>query len=337
MSKIILKKGKEKSLQRFHLWIFSGAIATFEGDKPEDGDIVEVFSSNGEFLAKGFCGVGSIAVRILSFNQEEIDAQWWKERISKAYWLRTMALQSIEKETNCYRLIHGEGDLLPGLVVDIYDKVAVMQAHCTGVYLQREMIAQAIKSVLGDVIEGVYDKSSGTIPSSSGIECSDGFILGQAPYEGISYENGIKFNVNWYEGQKTGFFIDQRDNRSLVAKYSQGRNVLNTFCYTGGFSAYAIAGGAKRVVSVDSSAKAVELANKNMELNFGKDVAHEGVTIDALAYLKSLKKGEFDLIILDPPAFAKHLKAQANALQAYKRINTHAFRNIASGGVLFTF
>ncbi len=337
MTNIILKKGKESSLQRFHRWVFSGAIASFDGDKPEDGDIVTVKSSKGEFLARGFCGVGSIAVRILTFVDEQIDEQWWCDAIERAYNLRKVGVATLTKETNCYRLIHGEGDCLPGLVVDIYDRVAVMQAHCAGVYFNREVIAAAIMRVMGSEIDAVYDKSSGTVPASCEIDVKDGFIGVAGLDQSVVLENGLKFNINWREGQKTGFFIDQRDNRALVGTFAKGRNVLNTFCYTGGFSVYAAAAGAKSVVSIDSSAKAIDLANQNIELNFGDTFSHEGIATDAIEYLKTIEKDQLDMIILDPPAFAKHQKAQANALQAYKRINTHALRNIAKGGVLFTF
>ncbi len=337
MTKIKLKKGKEQALDRYHLWVFSGAIASYEGDSPQDGDIVEIYSHNNKFLAKGFCALGSIAVRVLTFKQEEIDLEWWTTKIGAAYAVRKAAMLIDDKSTTCYRLVHGEGDMLPGLVVDIYDRVAVIQAHCAGVYLNRSLIAEAIKAIMEDDIDAVYDKSSGTIPPSSEIDVVDGFILGSSGRESVVLENGLKFNVNWHDGQKTGFFIDQRDNRSLVRHYSRDKKVLNTFCYTGGFSVYAASAGAKEVVSVDSSARAVELSVENIKLNFGEDIAHKGVTIDAFDYLKKIEKDQFDLIILDPPAFAKHLKAQANALQGYKRINAHAISNIAPGGVLFTF
>lgn len=338
MTKIILKKGKEQSLERFHLWLFSGAIETYEGKEPEDGDIVDVYNSKKEFVARGFCSLGSIAVRVLTFKQEPIDLSWWIGKINAAYQMRKTLGLTDDSATSCYRLIHGEGDSLPGLVVDIYDKVAVIQAHCAGIYLSREIIAQAIKDVMQEGIEAVYDKSSGTLPSSSEIDAQDGFILGDSGKEVVVKENNLKFNVNWHEGQKTGFFIDQRNNRDLVRHYSKDKRVLNTFCYTGGFSVYAIDGGAKEVVSVDSSSKAVELSCKNVELNFPHDNApHIGITIDAFNYLKELENQKFDLIILDPPAFAKHQKAAGNALQGYKRINLSAIKNISPGGILFTF
>lgn len=338
MTTIILKKGKEQSIERYHLWLFSGAIEAFEGKAPEDGDIVDILNSKKEFLARGLCSLGSIAVRILTFEQETIDLAWWIGKINTAYQMRKTMGFSNNPKTTCYRLIHGEGDGLPGLVVDIYDKVAVIQSHCAGIYLLKDVIAQAIKDVMQENIEAIYDKSSGTLPSSSEIEAKDGFILGNSGKEAIITENNLKFNVNWHEGQKTGFFIDQRNNRELVRHYSKDKRVLNTFCYTGGFSVYALSGGAKEVVSVDSSSKAVELSCKNVELNFPNNSApHIGITIDAFNYLKELENHKFDLIILDPPAFAKHQKATTNALQGYKRINLSAIKNIAPGGILFTF
>lgn len=337
MTNIILKKDKEQSLKRFHLWLFSGAIQSVEGDDPQDGDIVDVYNSSKEFLARGFCSLGSIAVRVLTFSKEEIDLSWWIGKINAAYQMRKALELTNNQTTTCYRLVHGEGDFLPGLVVDIYDKVAVIQAHCTGIYIARDTIAQAIKDVMQDKIEAVYDKSRGTMPSAAEMDVQDGFILGESNIEAVVKENNLKFNVNWHEGQKTGFFIDQRDNRELVKRYARGKRVLNTFCYTGGFSVYALEGGAKEVVSVDSSSKAIELSCKNVELNFNADAPHIGITIDAFDYLKDLENQKFDLIILDPPAFAKHQKAAQNALKGYKRINLNAIKNIAPGGILFTF
>ncbi|MEG1634221.1 MAG: class I SAM-dependent rRNA methyltransferase [Rikenellaceae bacterium] len=337
MTNIILKKDKEQSLKRFHLWLFSGAIQSVEGDDPQDGDIVDVYNSSKEFLARGFCSLGSIAVRVLTFSKEEIDLSWWIGKINAAYQMRKALELTNNQTTTCYRLVHGEGDFLPGLVVDIYDKVAVIQAHCTGIYIARDTIAQAIKDVMQDKIEAVYDKSRGTMPSAAEMDVQDGFILGESNTEAVVKENNLKFNVNWHEGQKTGFFIDQRDNRELVKRYARGKRVLNTFCYTGGFSVYALEGGAKEVVSVDSSSKAIELSCKNVELNFNADAPHRGITIDAFDYLKDLENQKFDLIILDPPAFAKHQKAAQNALKGYKRINLNAIKNIAPGGILFTF
>ncbi|MEG1649017.1 MAG: class I SAM-dependent rRNA methyltransferase [Rikenellaceae bacterium] len=337
MTNIILKKDKEQSLKRFHLWLFSGAIQSVEGDDPQDGDIVDVYNSSKEFLARGFCSLGSIAVRVLTFSKEEIDLSWWIGKINAAYQMRKALELTNNQTTTCYRLVHGDGDFLPGLVVDIYDKVAVIQAHCTGIYIARDTIAQAIKDVMQDKIEAVYDKSRGTMPSAAEMDVQDGFILGESNIEAVVKENNLKFNVNWHEGQKTGFFIDQRDNRELVKRYARGKRVLNTFCYTGGFSVYALEGGAKEVVSVDSSSKAIELSCKNVELNFNADAPHIGITIDAFDYLKDLENQKFDLIILDPPAFAKHQKAAQNALKGYKRINLNAIKNIAPGGILFTF
>lgn len=334
--KIFLKKGKEESLLRFHPWIFSGAISHSE-DTPIEGDIVDVYSVEKKFLARGHCQMGSIAVRVLSFDEiEEIDALWWQSKIKEAYEMRSR-LSIFNDNTTCYRLIHGEGDSLPGLIVDIYGKVAVIQAHSVGMYVSRNEIAEAIVKVMGEAIDAVYDKSSGTLNSVE-MDLKDGYLFKREGFisESIVLENGLKFNVDWVKGQKTGFFIDQRENRELVKHYSKGKRVLNTFCYTGGFSVYALSGGAVQVTSVDSSAKAVELAESNVKLNFGAKANHKGVVVDALDYLKKIES-EYDLIILDPPAFAKHRDAINNALKGYRRINSQAISQIAHGGILFTF
>ncbi len=334
--KVFLKRGKEESLQRFHPWVFSGAISHSEGE-PIEGDIIDIYSSDKRFIARGHCQLGSIAVRVLTFNESDnIDAAWWQSRVEAAYKLRER-LSIFNAKTDCYRLIHGEGDLLPGLIVDIYGSTAVFQAHSVGMYLSRNEIAEAIVAVMGGKITSVYDKSSGTLPRNIDFEVCDGYLIkgDDADIKPVM-ENGLMFNVDWIKGQKTGFFIDQRDNRELVRHYSQGKRVLNTFCYTGGFSVYALSGGAVKVTSVDSSGRAVEMTDSNMKLNFGDDVSHNGVVVDALDYLKSID-GEYDLIILDPPAFAKHRDAIPNALKAYRRINAQAMSQIAQGGILFTF
>lgn len=335
--KIFLKKGKEESLLRFHPWIFSGAISRSDG-APVEGDVVDVYSATSDFIARGHCQIGSIAVRVLTFDEsEEIDNSWWEKRIGDAYGMRSR-LSIFDDNTTCYRLVHGEGDLLPGLIIDIYGETAVVQAHSVGMYLSRKEIASAIVAVMGDKISAVYDKSSGTLPYSADIEPLDGYLYRREGLvvDNVVLENGVKFNVDWVKGQKTGFFIDQRENRELVRHYSKGKKVLNTFCYTGGFSIYALSGGAVKVTSVDSSAKAVEMAENNVRLNFGDNAPHNGIVVDALDYLKKID-GEYDLIILDPPAFAKHRDAINNALKGYRRINAQAMSQIARGGILFTF
>ncbi len=336
MNRIFLKRGKEESLARRHPWIFSGAIERIEGD-PEEGDVVDVYARSGEFLARGHYQIGSITVRVLSFEQEEIDAAWWEARL-RAAWAVRRAIGLIDSpDTDCYRLVHGEGDNLPGLVIDIYGDVAVVQAHSVGMYRSRQAICEALRTVYGDRLAAVYDKSAQTLPYMAETGAVDGYLYGGgASTERIVTEHGNRFHVDWGVGQKTGFFLDQRENRALVGHYSAGRTVLNTFSYTGGFSVYALAGGAREVVSVDSSATAVALAVRNAELNFGPDVHHEGVASDVFDYLKTTDK-QFDLIILDPPAFAKHHKVLGNATKGYTRLNARALSQIAPGGILFTF
>ena len=334
-----LRRGKEESLLRRHPWVFSGAIERItEGERPLlEGDIVDVVTKQGEFIARGHWQIGSIAVRVLSFEREEIDQAWWNRRIAEARTLRqTLGLVG-DTETTCYRLVHGEGDLLPGLVVDIYNRTAVVQCHSVGMYHSRQAIATAIREAYGDDIEAIYDKSSQTLPFKADLGAIDGYLYGRtAERDNIVLENGLKFKVNWEEGQKTGFFIDQRVNRDLVRRYSRGRKVLNTFCYTGGFSVAALAGGAKEVVSIDLSERAVRLAEENAVINFGSEVAHKAIACNAVEYLKDIDS-DYDLIILDPPAFAKHHKVLGNALQGYKKINARALEKIAPGGILFTF
>ncbi len=333
MKTIKLKKGKEESLLRRHPWVFSGAIHS--GSEVEEGDIVDVVDSKGEFLARGICAVGSIAVRVLSFEREEFNAEWWKGKIASARELRRAMGLVDNPQTNCYRLIHGEGDELPGLVVDIYGSVAVMQAHAVGIYLMRHTIAEALVAVAG--VSAVYDKSSGTIPYQCGVEVHDGYLIGGRVECEKIVENGVELTGAWEGGQKTGFFIDQRENRELLRHYAKGRRVLNTFCYTGGFSLAALNGGAVSVDSVDSSSKAISLCTENIEKNFGDGYVHNEIVADALQYVREMEGDKYDLIVLDPPAFAKHRGALDNALQAYKRLNAAAMRSAAPGTILFTF
>ena len=324
---------------RRHPWVFSGAIERIsEGISPlAEGDIVDVITKQGDFIAKGHYQIGSIAVRVLSFEQVEINTEWWAERIAKAKELREAMGLINNGETTCYRLVHGEGDLLPGLVVDIYGRTAVVQCHSVGMYLSRQDIAEAIRKAYGEDIEAIYDKSSQTLPFKADLGAIDGYLWGRTSEpNAIVLENGLKFKVNWEEGQKTGFFIDQRVNRDLVRQYSRGRKVLNTFCYTGGFSVAALAGGAREVVSIDLSERAVKLADENVRLNFGDDAKHQAIACNAVEYLKDIDDS-YDLIILDPPAFAKHHKVLGNALQGYKKINARALQKIRPGGILFTF
>ncbi|MEE1167722.1 MAG: class I SAM-dependent rRNA methyltransferase [Alistipes sp.] len=339
IASVHLRRGKEESLLRRHPWVFSGAIERIsEGMTPlAEGDIVDVITKQGEFIAKGHYQIGSIAVRVLSFEQVDINAEWWAERIAKAKELREAMGLINNSSTTCYRLVHGEGDLLPGLVVDIYGRTAVVQCHSVGMYLSRQHIAEAIRKAYGEAIEAIYDKSSQTLPFKADLGAIDGYLWGRTSEpNAVVLENGLKFKVNWEEGQKTGFFIDQRVNRDLVRQYSRGRKVLNTFCYTGGFSVAALAGGAREVVSIDLSERAVKLADENVRLNFGDEAAHEAIACNAVEYLKDIDDS-YDLIILDPPAFAKHHKVLGNALQGYKKINARALQKIRPGGILFTF
>jgi 23S rRNA (cytosine1962-C5)-methyltransferase len=333
--KVYLKPGKEESLKRFHPWVFSGAIAKVEGE-PEEGEVVDVYTSKKEFVACGHFQIGSIAVRVLTFRQEVIDRDFWKRRLEVAKDLRRALGVLGNPNNNTYRLVHGEGDNLPGLIIDVYDHTAVMQAHSAGMHVYRMEIADALSEVMGDVIQHIYYKSETTLPFKADLLATEnGFIKGGSP-ENIAMENGLKFHVDWLKGQKTGFFVDQRENRSLLERYAKGRNVLNMFCYTGGFSFYAMRGGANLVHSVDSSAKAIDLTNENVELNFPGDPRHQAFAEDAFKFLDRMGD-QYDLIILDPPAFAKHRDALRNALRGYTKLNAKAFEKIRPGGILFTF
>ncbi|WP_418992152.1 class I SAM-dependent rRNA methyltransferase [Alistipes sp.] len=336
---IYLRRGKEESLLRRHPWIFSGAIDYIKAEEESEiaeGALVEVYTSKGDFIARGHYQIGSIAVRVLSFDAEPIDAAWWERRIAVAADVRRTLGLAENPATTCYRLVHGEGDSLPGLVVDIYGTTAVVQCHSAGMYRSRMEIARAIRTVYGERIAAIYDKSSQTLPFKADLGAVDGYLWGHADPSQVVLENGEQFRVNWEKGQKTGFFLDQRKNRELVKRYAKGRTVLNTFCYTGGFSVYALSGGAREVCSVDSSERAVALATENMRLNFGPDAPHTEIVADAVEYLRDIGD-RYDLIILDPPAFAKHHKVLGNAMQGYKRLNARALAQIRPGGILFTF
>jgi len=333
--KVFLKPGKEESLKRFHPWVFSGAIARVEGE-PEEGEVVDVYTSKKEFIACGHFQIGSIAVRVLSFRQEPIDHAFWVRRLQVAKDLRRALGVLGNPQNNTYRLVHGEGDNLPGLIIDVYDHTAVMQAHSAGMHLDRMAVAEALEEVMGDVIQHIYYKSETTLPFKADLLATEnGFLKGGSP-ENVAMENGLKFHVDWLKGQKTGFFVDQRENRALLERYAKGRNVLNMFCYTGGFSFYAMRGGANLVHSVDSSAKAIDLTNENVSLNFPGDTRHQAFAEDAFKFLDRMGD-QYDLIILDPPAFAKHRDALRNALRGYTKLNAKAFEKIRPGGILFTF
>ncbi|MBQ9877814.1 MAG: class I SAM-dependent rRNA methyltransferase [Bacteroidales bacterium] len=368
MVKIFLKNRREESLLRFHPWVFSGAIAQIQGS-PAEGDVVGVYAADGSFLAIGHYQIGSIAVRVLSFEYEALPADFWESSLRAALEVRVAAGLAIrpggvlpEKckktgqaeinvipgstgnldgpATNCYRLVHGEGDNLPGLIVDYYDGVCVMQAHSVGMFRARKQICEALRAVYGDALKAVYDKSSGTAPFKAGLDLVDGYLYKAEGFDDQSQvvlENGHKFIVNWTEGQKTGFFLDQRENRALVGKMAAGRRVLNLFCYTGGFSIYALAGGALHVDSVDSSAKALSLVDKNVELNGFDASMNDSYCTDAIDFLRNSPEDKYDLIIVDPPAFAKHRGALSNALRAYQRLNAAAIAKVAPGGLVFCF
>ncbi len=332
--KVYLKKGKEESLKRFHPWIFSGAIQSTEGEL-EEGEVVRVITAGGEFIAVGHYQIGSIAVRVLSFSDVTIDDEFWSSRLRSAFRMRQSIGIVDNSHNNTYRLVHGEGDNIPGLVIDVYGDTAVMQAHSVGIHQQRLAIARCLVEVAGDRVKNVYYKSETTLPYKADLGQEDGFIVGGSD-DNVAMENGLKFHVDWLKGQKTGFFVDQRENRSLLERFSHGKKVLNMFCYTGGFSFYAMRGGAELVHSVDSSAKAIELTTRNVEMNFPGDTRHEAFCEDAFKYLDRMGD-RYDLIILDPPAFAKHRGALHNALKGYTRLNQKAFEKIQPGGILFTF
>ena len=331
---IQLKKGKEESLNRFHPWIFSGAILK-KDDDIEEGEVVRVYTHDKRFIALGHYQIGSIAVRVLSFSDTEISLSFWVSRLQSAFDMRRAIGLADLSDNNTFRLVHGEGDNLPGLIIDCYGTTAVMQAHSVGMHRQRQEICEALKQVMGNRIESVYYKSETTLPYKADLGQENEFLLG-ASKDDVALENGLKFHVDWLKGQKTGFFIDQRENRCLLEKYAQGRSVLNMFCYTGGFSVYAMRGGAKLVHSVDSSAKAIELTNANIQMNFPNDERHASFCDDAFKFLDS-HDAQYDLMVLDPPAFAKHRGALRNALKGYTRLNLKGFERIKPGGILFTF
>uniref|UniRef100_UPI003FEF9E0B class I SAM-dependent rRNA methyltransferase n=1 Tax=Prevotella sp. TaxID=59823 RepID=UPI003FEF9E0B len=331
---IFLKRGKEESLKRFHPWIFSGAIHHMD-DGIEEGETVRVITAAGEFIAVGHYQIGSIAVRVLSFEDIEINTDFWCERLQSALDVRIGVGIADSPTNNTYRLVHGEGDYLPGLVIDCYGSTAVMQAHSVGMHVCRNEICQALVRVMGDRIANVYYKSETTLPYKADLHQENGFLVG-GDASNVAMENGLKFHIDWLRGQKTGFFVDQRENRSLLEQYAKGKSVLNMFCYTGGFSVYAMRGDAKQVHSVDSSAKAIELTNDNVALNFPGDARHEAFCEDAFKYLDEHDQ-QYDLIVLDPPAFAKHRAALRNALKGYTRLNVKGLQRIKKGGILFTF
>ena len=334
MKAVYLKRGKEDSLLRSHPWIFSGAIHHVDPDMQE-GDVVKVFTANGDFIAVGHYQIGSITVRVLSFRDIPIDDDFWRSRLAAALQMRLSIGIADQADNDTYRLVHGEGDHLPGLVIDCYGSTAVMQAHSVGMHMVRHQIAKILVEVMEGRVSHVYYKSETTLPFKADLGQENGFIVGQSD-DNTACENGLRFYVDWLKGQKTGFFVDQRDNRSLLERYANGKKVLNMFCYTGGFSVYAMRGGANLVHSVDSSAKAIELTNRNVELNFPGDKRHEAFCDDAFRFLDAADD-KYDLVILDPPAFAKHRAALSNALKGYTRLNVKAFEKIKSGGILFTF
>ncbi len=339
MDKIILKPRREESLLRYHPWVFSGAIAQMVGH-PAEGDLVGVYSSDGQFLAWGHYQIGSIAVRVLSFDEDPTRADFWTLMLRRALQLRVAYGLHGAADTDCYRLVHGEGDGLPGLIVDYYAGVCVLQAHSVGMFRAKGSICAALQEVYGSALKAVYDKSSGTAPFKAGLDLVDGYLWkadGFSDDEQVVLENGHRFLVNWTEGQKTGFFLDQRENRFRVGALAKGRNVLNLFCYTGGFSIYALGNGAVHVDSVDSSKKAMDMVDRNVALNGFAPEMHTSYCADAMEFLRDVPEGKYDLMIVDPPAFAKHRGALKNALRAYQRLNAAAISKVAPGGFVFTF
>ena len=339
MIKVILLPHKEESLRRFHPWVFSGAIAEIQGN-PAEGDLVSVHASDGSILAYGHYQIGSIAVRVLSFDDSALRPDYWETMLARALQVRVACGLHGSADTNCYRLVHGEGDNLPGLIIDYYDGVCVMQAHSVGMFRAKKHISDALQKVYGPELKAVYDKSSGTAPYKAGLELIDGYLYRRPDFsddEQTVVENGHKFIVNWTEGQKTGFFLDQRENRALVGSLARGRNVLNLFCYTGGFSIYALASGALHVDSVDSSKKAMMMVDRNVALNGFDESKHTSLCCDAIDYLRNVPEGKYDLMIVDPPAFAKHRGSLKNALRAYQRLNAAAISKVAPGGFVFTY
>jgi len=333
-TRIVLKSGKDQSLRRYHPWVFSGAIKKIHGPARE-GELVDLYDNKDEFLASGHYQNGSIAVRVISFEPVETDQLFWDQKVANAWKLRSTLGLTDNLQTNVFRWINAEGDGMPGLIVDYYGGAAVVQMHSIGMFRNLESIVEAMKKAAGDQLHTIYNKSESTLPDKPGITEKSGFLLGKQK-RGEVLESGYRFLINWVEGQKTGFFIDQRENRKMVGDYSAGRKVLNMFGYTGGFSIYGMGGGAKLVHSVDSSGKAIDLTRENAELNFPGDKRHAAYAVDAFGYFKDMKEA-YDLIILDPPAFAKHQNVLSNALQGYKRLNQRAFEAIAPGGILFTF
>lgn len=339
MIKVILRRGREDSLRRFHPWVFSGAIAEIQGN-PAEGDMVAVHAADGSLMAYGHYQIGSIAVRVLSFDDSALRPDFFEVMLSRALQVRVACGLVRSENTNCYRLVHGEGDNLPGLIIDHYDGVCVLQAHSVGMFRAKKQICEALQKVYGLDLKAVYDKSSGTAPFKAGLDLVDGYMYRREGFkddEQTVLENGHKFIVNWTEGQKTGFFLDQRDNRALVGSVARGRNVLNLFCYTGGFSIYALAGGAEHVDSVDSSKKAMMMVDRNVALNGFDESKHTSLCCDAIDYLKNAPEGKYDLMIVDPPAFAKHRGSLKNALRAYQRLNAAAIAKVAPGGLVFTY
>lgn len=334
LPRVILKSGKDQSVHRRHPWVFSGAIKKIKDGEPAEGDLVTIYDNKDQYLGTGHYQIGSIAVRILSFDNETIDENFFRSKFLAAHNYRKN-VQAVPANTNTFRFIHAEGDGLPGLIIDYYNGVAVMQMHSIGMYRNREVFVNILKEIFGDELKAVFDKSSSTLPFKANINAKDEFLLG-AVNDAMADEHNYKFRINWIEGQKTGFFIDQRENRKLLESYCRDKNVLNVFGYTGGFSVYAMGGGASLVHTVDSSKHAIELTNENIKLNFENTTTHEGIAADAFKYLEDINQ-KYDVIVLDPPAFAKHHNVLPNALQGYKRINAKAMAQIKPGGILFTF